>query len=57
MRYNPACPPWLQEVILHRLEPEAENRYPTAAQLALDLATPEQIRLTERADKRSADSG
>lgn len=56
MRYNPACPPWLQEVILHCLEPEAENRYPTAAQLALDLATPEQIRLSERAEKRSADS-
>lgn len=56
IRYNPACPPWLQEVILHCLEPEADKRYPTAAQLALDLATPEQIRLTERAEKRRADS-
>ena len=56
IRYNPACPLWLQEVILHCLEPEAENRYPTAAQLALDLATPEQIRLSERAEKRSANS-
>jgi eukaryotic-like serine/threonine-protein kinase len=56
IRYNPACPPWLQEVILHCLEPEADERYPTAAQLALDLATPEQIRLTERAEKRRADS-
>ncbi len=55
-RYNPDCPPWLQEVILRCLEPGPDLRYPTAAQLALDLATPEQIRLTERADKRRADS-
>jgi nucleotide-binding universal stress UspA family protein len=55
-RYNRECPPWLQEVILQCLEPEADKRYPTAAQLALDLATPEQIRLTERSEKRRADS-
>lgn len=53
---NPDCPPWLQEVILRCLEPEAEQRYSTAAQLALDLANPEQIQLTERAEKISADS-
>ncbi|MGO9389684.1 serine/threonine protein kinase [Rhodoblastus sp.] len=53
---NPECPPWLQEVILHCLEPEADKRYATAAQLALDLANPEQIQLTERAEKFSADS-
>ena len=53
---NPSCPPWLQEVILHCLEPEADKRYATAAQLALDLANPDQIRLTERADKFQADS-
>ncbi|MCI4677693.1 bifunctional serine/threonine-protein kinase/universal stress protein [Rhodoblastus acidophilus] len=56
VRHRPDCPPWLQEVILHCLEPEADKRYPTAAQLALDLAEPEQIRLTERAEKRRADS-
>ncbi len=54
--YNPACPPWLQEVILHCLEPEVDKRYATAAQLALELANPEQIRLTERAEKFQADS-
>ena len=53
---NPACPPWLQEAILRCLEPKAEDRYPTAAQLALDLANPEQIQLTERATKKRADS-
>jgi eukaryotic-like serine/threonine-protein kinase len=56
IRRRSDCPPWLQEVILHCLEPEADKRYPTAAQLALDLSDPEQIRLTERADKRHADS-
>ena len=53
---NPDCPPWLQEVVLRCLEPEAEKRYSTAAQLALDLANPDQIQLTERAEKVSADS-
>ncbi|WP_298428729.1 bifunctional serine/threonine-protein kinase/universal stress protein [Rhodoblastus sp.] len=56
VRHRPDCPPWLQEVILRCLEVDAEKRYPTAAQLALDLAAPEQIRLTERAEKRRADS-
>ncbi len=53
---NPQCPPWLQEIILHCLEPEAEQRIPTAAQLALDLANPDQIALTGRAEKLSANS-
>lgn len=53
---RPDCPPWLQEAILHCLEPEAENRYASAAQLLLDLAAPEQIALTARAEKLKADS-
>jgi len=55
-RLRPDCPPWLQEAILRCLEPEAQNRYASAAQLALDLAAPEQIALTARADKLKADS-
>jgi len=53
---RPDCPPWLQEAILHCLEPETANRTPSAAQLALDLAAPEQIALTSRAEKLKADS-
>jgi nucleotide-binding universal stress UspA family protein len=53
---RPDCPPWLQEAILHCLEPEAENRTASAAQLALELASPEQIALTARAEKMKADS-
>lgn len=45
----PALPPWLQEVILRCLEIRPEARYATAAQLAHDLAHPEQIPLTARA--------
>jgi len=45
---RPALPEWLQEIILRCLEPEAAQRYPTAAQLAFDLQHPEQVPLTER---------
>jgi eukaryotic-like serine/threonine-protein kinase len=51
----PDCPPWLQEVILRCLEIDPDGRYATAAQLALDLENPEQIRLTERAERLERD--
>ena len=41
-------PEWLQEVILRCLAVRAENRYASAAQVADDLAHPEQIAITER---------
>jgi nucleotide-binding universal stress UspA family protein len=44
----PDLAPWLQEIILRCLEPEAARRYPSAAHLALDLAHPDQVRITER---------
>jgi len=36
-------PEWLQEVILRCLEPDPDLRYPSAAQVAFDLADPGQI--------------
>ena len=48
---NPDVPPWLQEVILHCLEPKAEARYASAAHVALDLRHPEQVALSERAER------
>lgn len=53
---NPACPPWLQEIILRCLEVDPAQRPQTAAQLAFDLQNPEQVALTERAT-RSERSG
>lgn len=45
---RPEVPEWLQEIILRCLEAQAENRYPSAAHLALDLAHPDQVKITER---------
>ena len=47
-KLKPDLPEWLQEVILRCLHPEAAKRYPSAAHLAMDLANPDQIRITER---------
>lgn len=47
----PDMPRWLQETILRCLEVDPDRRHPTAAQLAFDLQNPEQIELTERADR------
>jgi serine/threonine protein kinase len=41
---QPHIAPWLQEIILRCLEVEADHRYPTAAQLAFDLAHPDAVR-------------
>ena len=41
--------PVLQEIILRCLEPQAENRYRSAAHVAFDLRHPHQVPLTERA--------
>ncbi len=43
---RPQLPPWLQELILRCLQPEAAARPPSAAHLALDLADPRQIEIT-----------
>jgi len=47
-KLRPDLPEWFQEVILRCLEPEAAQRYPSAAHLAFDLRHPEQITVTER---------
>jgi serine/threonine protein kinase len=48
---NPAVPPWLQEVILRCLEPEAQSRYQSAAHVAFDLRNPDQINLSVRSTR------
>ena len=52
----PQMPSWLQEIILRCLEPEAARRYPTAAQLAFDLAHPQQVIVTARGERVARES-
>jgi serine/threonine protein kinase len=47
-KLRPDLPEWFQEVVLRCLEPEAAQRYPSAAHLAFDLRHPEQIAVTKR---------
>ena len=48
----PATPEWLQEIILRCLEVDARQRYASADQVALDLANPPGVALTERASRQ-----
>ncbi|MGE4329003.1 protein kinase domain-containing protein [Diaphorobacter sp.] len=50
-QHRPGLPEWLQEVILRCLEPEAAQRYPSAAHLTFDLANPDQVPITERGQR------
>jgi nucleotide-binding universal stress UspA family protein len=50
-RHRPDTPPWLQEVILRCLAPEAAQRYPSAAHLAFDLGHPAQVALGPNAER------
>ena len=54
---RPDCPPWLQEIILRCLEVDPQDRYATAALLALDLENPDRVKLTERAERLERDGG
>ncbi len=47
-KWRPELPEWLQEVILRCLEPEAAQRYASAAHLAFDLSHPQQVQVTDR---------
>ncbi len=44
-------PPWLQEVILHALEPDPSHRTPSAAHVAFDLRHPDEVKLSARASR------
>jgi nucleotide-binding universal stress UspA family protein len=44
-------PGWLQEIVLRCLEPDAGNRYQSAAHVAFDLRHPHTVALTARAAK------
>ena len=48
---RPETPPWLQEVILRCLEARAADRYQSATRLRQCLREPENVTLTERAQR------
>lgn len=48
---NKDIPPWLQEVILRALHPNASKRYQSAALVAFDLRHPAQVALSYRAER------
>jgi serine/threonine protein kinase len=54
-KLKPDYPPWLQEIVLRCLEIEPVWRYPTASQLAFELAHPGQIKLTARSERLRRD--
>jgi serine/threonine protein kinase len=54
-RLKPDYPLYLQEIVLRCLEIEPAWRYPTASQLAFDLAHPAQVKLTARAERLKRD--
>ena len=55
LKLKPDYPPWLQEVVLRCLEIEPVWRYPTASQLAFELAHPDQVKLTARSERQARD--
>ncbi len=54
---RPEMPAWMQEVILRCLAVQPSDRHQTAAQLAFDLQHPEQVKLTERAERVQKSGG
>src|SRR6476660_5830675 len=54
-KLRPDYPPWLQEIVLRCLEIDPVWRHPTASQLAFELAHPEQVKLTARAERLARD--
>jgi serine/threonine protein kinase len=54
-KLKPDYPPWLQEIVLRCLEIDPVWRYPTASQLAFELAHPDHIKLTARSERLTRD--
>ena len=47
-KWNPEIPPQIEEIILHALERQPYDRYPSAAAMRAELETPASVQLTGR---------
>ena len=54
--YNPALAPEVEEIMLHALARDPDDRYRTAAAMKADLLAPERVQVTGRADRLMAPS-
>ena len=50
-KWNPELSPQLEEIILHALERQPYDRYPSAAAMKAELEAPESVQLTGRCDR------
>jgi serine/threonine-protein kinase len=50
-KWNPELSPQLEEIILHALERQPYDRYPSAAALKAELESPDAVQLTGRCDR------
>ena len=50
-KWNPDLSPQLEEIILHALERQPYDRYPTAAALKIELDNPDAVQVTGRAER------
>ena len=53
---NPAIAPEVEEIMLHALARDPDDRYPTAAAMKAELMAPERVQVTGRADRLKAPS-
>ena len=53
---NPAIAPEVEEIVLHALARDPDDRYPTAAAMKAELVAPERVQVTGRADRLKAPS-
>jgi serine/threonine protein phosphatase PrpC len=49
--HNPKVSPQVEEIILHAMERDPKNRYPTAMAMKADLDNPSSVQLTGRCDR------
>jgi len=55
-KHNPQISPQLEEIILHAMERDPNDRYPNAAAMKKELESPEKVQLTGRRDRLQSSS-